>query len=314
LNDAVAKRVEDKGKRLSGIYSGLLASFLLGWAPILGKLAYKAHVAPLTLAALRTLVAAVFLWVVYVLFLRQRILLRWQDLLSCLLVGAINGVGSIFYYNGLSRIYASRASLLSTLYPVWVVIFLSSSGQPISKFTLLRLGASLFGAVLVTSPWGANDATNYLGTMLMVASAAINGWYMVMGQWVLADVPAGSGTLYIMTGMALIVSVAQFAAVGPVGLISAEGWYAITALGLTTALSRLAMFLSLERLGGVQTAILSLTELAVSLTLAFALLGDRMTWPQWLGALLLLAGVVFARRDIEQETLLSSFNPMDGQS
>jgi len=314
LNDAVAKRVEDKGKRLSGIYSGLLASFLLGWAPILGKLAYKAHVAPLTLAALRTLVAAVFLWVVYVLFLRQRILLRWQDLLSCLLVGAINGVGSIFYYNGLSRIDASRASLLSTLYPVWVVIFLSSSGQPISKFTLLRLGASLFGAVLVTSPWGANDATNYLGTMLMVASAAINGWYMVMGQWVLADVPAGSGTLYIMTGMALIVSVAQFAAVGPVGLISAEGWYAITALGLTTALSRLAMFLSLERLGGVQTAILSLTELAVSLTLAFALLGDRMTWPQWLGALLLLAGVVFARRDIEQETLLSSFNPMDGQS
>lgn len=300
-------------KGRSGIYSGLVASFLLGWAPILGKFAYRAGVNPLTLAALRTLVAALFLWVVYLLFWRKHIVLRWNAVLSCLLIGVTNGVGSLFYYSGLSRLDASRASLLGALYPVWAVIFLSASGQTIRRTTLLRLLISLSGAVLVTSPWLLSNLTDYLGVMLMLAYAGLTGWYFVMGQWVLADVPAQSGTLYILTGMALTVTVArlvgQGAAVAP---ISPSGWTAIVALGLTTALSRLAMFFSLAKLGGVQTAIISLMELAVSLTLAFAFLGDRLAWYQWLGALLLLGGGVFARLDVESGAAPPpSFNPMD---
>ncbi len=309
-----AKRSPDQHTRrgLSGIYSGLLASFLLGWAPILGKFAYQAGVAPMTLAALRTLVAATFLWVVYLIFWRRRMILSWKDALNCLMVGMINGIGSLFYYSGLERLDASRASLLSTLYPVWVVLFLAASGEPMSQLTLGRLMVSLSGAVLVTSPWTMGGLTDYLGVMLMIASAAINGWYMVMGQWVLADVPARSGTLYILTGMAFIVSVAHIVSGVPIGEISWAGYEAIVALGLTTALSRLAMFFSLERVGGVQTAIVNLMELAVSLGLAFVLLGDRLTSWQWAGAILLLGGGVLARLDVERgATPPPSFNPMD---
>lgn len=297
---------------LSGIQSGLLASFLLGWAPILGKFAYQANVDPMTLAALRTVVAALFLWLTYSLFWRRRMRLRWQEMLSCLLVGMINGIGSLFYYSGLERLDASRASLLATLYPVWVVIFLAASGQPIRRLTLIRLGASLAGAVLVTSPWMMGSIADYLGVMLMVASAAINGWYLVMGQWVLADVPARSGTLYIITGMAAMVATARGMSGEPLEPIAVSGWLAIVALGLTTALSRMAMFLSLEKLGGVQTAIISLMELAVSLGLAFIFLGDRLSAFQWIGAVLLLGGGVLARLDVEHGAMPApSFNPMD---
>lgn len=298
--------------RFSGITSGLLSSFLLGWAPILGKFAYQANVEPMTLAALRTVVAALFLWIVYVLFWRERILLGWRNALNCMLVGVINGVGSLFYYSGLSRLDASRASLLGTLYPVWVVIFLSASGQPIMRLTLIRLAASLIGAVMVTSPSKLMNMTDFLGVMMMVASAAINGWYMVMGQWVLSDVPSQSGTLYIITGMAITVAIARLFAGDAIDPISVSGWSAIVALGLTTALSRMAMFFSLERLGGVQTAIISLTELAVSLTMAFIFLGDRLTIIQWVGAILLMGGGVLARLDVERGAAPPpSFNPMD---
>lgn len=298
--------------RISGISSGLLASFLLGWAPILGKLAYQAHVDPLTLAALRTLVAALFLWLIYLLFWRKRIVLRWGATLSCVMIGVINGIGSLFYYSGLSRLDASRASLLGALYPVWVVIFLSASGQVIHRTTLLRLMISLLGAVFVTSPWAMSSLTDYLGVMLMAAYAAITGWYLVMGQWVLADVPSQSGTLYILTGMAITVAVARLVVGEPITPISMSGVGAIIALGLTTALSRLAMFFSLEKLGGVQTAIISLMELAVSLTLAFVFLGDRLAWYQWIGAVLLLGGGVLARMDVESGKIpVQPFNPMD---
>ena len=299
---------------LSGISSGLLASFLLGWAPILGKFAYRAKVDPMTLAALRTAVAALFLWGVYLIFWRRRIFIRWSAVLNCLLIGIINGIGSLFYYGGLSRLDASRASLLGAFYPVWAVIFLSASGQPIRRATLGRLLISLSGAVLVTSPWMMSTLTDYLGIMLMLAYAGLTGWYLVMGQWVLADVPSQSGTLYILSGMAVTVAIARAISQGPLAApISASGWAAIVALGLTTAFSRLAMFFSLEKLGGVQTAIISLVELAVSLTLAFIFLNERLAWYQWVGAILLLGGGVLARMDIESGAVPpQAFNPMDG--
>lgn len=304
---------EQTRQRNIGIYSGLLGSFLLGWAPILGKLAYRAEVTSLTLAALRTVVAVFVLFLIYIILWRKLMVVGVKDLLNCLLVGMINGIGSLFYYSGLVRIDASPASLLSTLYVVWVVIFISAAGQAISRLTLLRLVLSLLGAVLVTSPWSTTDPSDYLGIMLLVASAAINGWYMVMGQWVLADVPARSATLYILTGMAITVSVAWLAGgEARISGIATSGWTAIVALGMTTAFSRLAMFFSMERLGGVQTVILNLLEMVVSLALAMILLGESLTWVQWIGALLLVAGVYLARRDVERGgTPPPSFNPMD---
>ncbi len=302
----------DNKRHLSGITSGLLSAFMLGWAPILGKFAYQARVNPMTLAALRSVVAAAFLWIMYLIFWRKRISLPLHAAFACMLVGVINGFASIFYYNGLVRLDASRASLLGALYPVWVVIFLSASGQPITLLTLSRLIVSLIGAVLVTASASLLNATDFLGAMLMIASAAINGWYMVMGQWVLSDVPSQSGTLYIITGMALTVAMARVMTGEMLAPISVSGWAAIVALGLTTGLSRMAMFFSLEKLGGVQTAIISLMELAVSLTLAFIFLGDRLTLVQWIGAILLLGGGIFARLDVERGAAPPpSFNPME---
>ncbi len=313
VSRAIVSPSEEPDRRgISGIVSGLFAAFLLGWAPILGKFAYQADVSPLTLAALRTLVAALLLWLFYGLFWRGAILLKWSQIGWCLLVGMINGVGSLFYYSGLDRLDASRAALLNAFYPVWVVLFLAASGQPIHRFTLWRLAFSMLGAVLITAPGQMDDISDSLGAMLMAASAAIYGWYLVTGQWVLADVPARSGTLYIITGMAITVAVAQVVSGIPTAPISPAGWGAIIALASTTAVSRLAMFFSLEKLGGVQTAIISLTELAVSLALAFIFLGDRLTLAQWLGAILLLGGGITARLDVEGGALPpAAFNPMD---
>jgi len=287
--------------RQAGIYAGVLASFLLGWAPILGKYAYRAGVDPMTLASLRTLVAALLLWGAFLSIWHDQLHLAWRDILSCVVVGVVNGLGSLFYYHGLSRLDASRAALLGALYPVWVVVFLSASGQPIRAIALVQLAATMLGAVLVTSPWSTHDPTDFLGAMLMVASAAVNGWYMVMGQWVLADVPSRTGTLYILSGMAATVMLARLIGGGVAAAgITGAGWSAILLLGVTTAASRLAMFASLERLGGVQVAILSLLELAISLALAFVFLGERLAWHQWVGALLLIGGGSMVRWSSQQ--------------
>ncbi len=49
-------------RQTSGVIISLMSAVVVGWAPILGKMAYRAGVDPYTLVALRTSLAALFLW------------------------------------------------------------------------------------------------------------------------------------------------------------------------------------------------------------------------------------------------------------
>jgi drug/metabolite transporter (DMT)-like permease len=272
-----------------------LASFFLGWAPILGKLAYQAGVAPFTLAALRTAVAALLLWLAFLLFWRREIAISWRGLIGCISIGAVNGFGSLLFYTSLARLDASLAALLNTLYPLWVILFLFASGQPLTRLTLARLALSMFGVFLLTR--ARPGELDWLGVTLMVASAATYGWHLVLGQWVLADVPSRTGALYILTTMACVVGIARALQGQPVEPITTSGWTAILALGVTTALSRLAMFMALRHVGGIETSLGGLLELLVSLILAFLLLGERLAPVQWIGGILLVVSLLLMSRD-----------------
>ena len=278
-----------------GILCTGMASFFLGWAPILGKLALRSGVTPFTLVAFRTLVAALLIWLLFLILWRREIVISWHALIGCISVGAVNGFGSLLYYTSLSRLDASRASLLNTLYPLWVVLFLFAAGQPLTRLTLARLALSLLGMVLLTRV-GPGEP-DWLGLALMLASAATYGWHLVLGQWVLADVPSRTATLYVLTTMACIVGLARVLQGRPVEPLSAAAWLPILALGLTTTLSRLAMFSALQRVGGVETSLVGLLELLVSLVLAFLLLGERLTLVQWAGAGLLVVSLILIARD-----------------
>jgi uncharacterized membrane protein len=80
----------------------------------------------------------------------------------------------------------------------------------------------------------------------------------------------------------------------------------IVLLGITTALSRLAMFAGVKLFGGMQTAILAISEIAVALLLAFVVLGEVLTVLQWLGVLLLFFSIALIR---QKDLLTHGFNP-----
>ncbi len=280
---------------VSGVGAALLSSVFLGWAPILGKLAYGAGMSAFTVVAVRTLLAAALLWSFYLVFWRRYILVTRRELAGCVAVGLVNGIGSLFYYTALSRIDASLVSLINTSYPLWVVVFLAASGQPLSRFTALSLCLAGLGVAFLTQARGATP--DALGIMLTLASAAIYGWHLVLGQWVVADSAPQSVALYVLTTMALVVGGARLAQYTPLEGITMTGWSAVVGLGGVTALSRLFMFVGLGRLGGIQTALLGLSELFVTLLVAFLLLGERLTAWQWLGGGLLITAGLLVRRD-----------------
>ncbi|MFZ5919390.1 MAG: DMT family transporter [Chloroflexota bacterium] len=296
----LSERQAHRTKRAGGVGITLLATFCFGWAPIFGKLAYRAHVPPLTLAATRTVIAAGALWAFYLIFWRRLVRIGWRDLVGAASMGVVNGVGSLFYYTGLERVDASLAQLLYALYPIWVFVFLSAAGHRVSRLAVLRLGLTLLGVYLLTHAAGVG--IDWLGVMLMIAAGAAYGWHLVLGQWTLADVDSRTVTLYALTAMALTVATARLVGGQPWEAISAQGWSAILLLALIpTALARLMVFTGLSLLGGVQASLLGVAELLVSLLMAFIILGERLVWLQWLGGAMMVLSVVLIGQESTQE-------------
>ena len=297
-----SEKLEDRKlsrRQISGVAITLFSAIIAAWNPIFGKVAYRVGMDPYTVVALRTTLAVALLWMIYLVRWRESIRIQWRDLLGCIGMGTVNGVGSLFYYTGLQRLDASLASLVYALYPIWVFIFLSSSGHAISRMAVGRLGLGLVGLYLITGPGSAR--LDSLGVMLMLASAAAYGWHLVLGQWILADVDSRTVTLYVLTTMAAVVDLARLMGGGPFVPISASGWQAVLALGAVMAFSRLTIFAGLKRLGGVQTALLSITELLTTLLVAFVVLGERLSITQWVGAAVLMTSVVLVRRESSEE-------------
>lgn len=300
-NLATASRRLSPTARRGTIFT-LLSTVFFGTAPIFGKLAYRAQVGPFTLVSLRTVIAAGVLWVLYLLIWRQAIRITWNELLGCVGMGVANGVGSLLYYSGLSRIDASLAQLLYTLYPIWVFVFLIAAGHHVSRSSVLRLALALLGvfALTYTGPSGVpnRERIDLLGVMLLVGSGACYAWHLVLGQWTLADVDSRTVTLYVLTTMACVVLVARLVDGTPWQSLSLDGWLAV--LGLTllpTILARLLVFAGLRDLGGAQTSLLGLAELLVALLIAYFWLGERMTPWQWVGAVLLVASVALGSQE-----------------
>ena len=289
-----------QSERERGMLAALLSTVCFGLAPIFGKLAYRAAVTPFTLAALRTVIAAALLWAFYLVFWPQAIPIRWPNLLGCIGMGVTNGVGSLFYYTGLARLDASLAQLLWTFYPIWVFVFLSAAGHPTSHLALLRLTLALFGVYLLT--YTGARSMDWLGAMLLLSASACYSWHLVLGQWTLADLDSRTVTLYTLSAMAAVVTIARLAARMPWTPISLQGWTAILLLALIpTALARLLVFTGLRQLGGVQTSLLGVAELLVTLLLAYLLLGERLSLWQWIGGGLLVTSVLLIGRESSLE-------------
>ncbi|HRL11175.1 MAG TPA: DMT family transporter [Aggregatilineales bacterium] len=289
----------------TGIFAALLSPVFLGMAPILGKAALTAGMDPFTVAALRTLVAVGLLWLVYAIFFRRFMFIYPAGLMGCIVIGVINGIGSLFFYGGLGLLDASLAQLLNGTYLVFAVLISHAAGIKSDRRTLLRVLLALIALMLITG-FGAGEI-DIVGVGLMLGSALMFAGTVTLSQYVLYEMPAQTATLYILTTMCVVVSMVWLVVGQPLPPETlANAALPVLLLGLTTAGSRLAIFAGVKFLGSMQTAIMAVAEIAVSLALAFFLLGDRLTGPQWLGVGVLAAGLLLIRH---RDLLPAGYNP-----
>jgi drug/metabolite transporter (DMT)-like permease len=250
-------------------------------APVFGKLALRGGSDPFTVAAMRTAMAAVLLWLFFLIFWRKYIYIYTAGLLGCTVIGTVNGIGSLMYYNGLSRLDASTSQLLNGTYLVFVVLMARMGGQSLSWRSGARVLLALFGLLLITG--GMSGQRDWLGVGLMIGNALLFAGTIILSQRLLYEMPSQTVTLYVVTVMAVVVVMARMGY--DLGWVpqSGDAMGAILALTVSTACSRLTLFAGVKNMGSLQTTLLAITEIAVAMALSYIFLSESLTIVQWGG-------------------------------
>jgi drug/metabolite transporter (DMT)-like permease len=267
--------------KIRGINAALLSAVFLGLAPVFGKAAMGAdQFSPFAVVALRTSIAAILLVLILAVFNRRALYIYPAALYITMLAGAINGFGSIFYYIGLSRLNASVAQLLYSLYPFFVAFWLQLDRQPPTRLTIARIAIAIVSVYFLTR--GTIGAIDPVGVLFMLVAAALYALHLPINQRALYDVPAPTVTVYTLLAMSAVVVPIYFAFDGSAPGDAAQ-WSPVLLLTAVTFCSRLTLFMGVKHIGGMQTALLGLAELIVAIVFSHLLLGENFTRLQWIG-------------------------------
>jgi drug/metabolite transporter (DMT)-like permease len=279
-------------RRNKGVDAALASAFLLGLAPVFGKLAINFGMPGLFVVAARTTLAVLLLFTFMLIFKRPFLYIYPAGLLGCILAGWINGIGSLLYYSALERVDASLGQVIYSLYPLFVALWLWLDRQQPSRLTILRLFMIIPALLLLTRT--NHNGTDILGILMMLLSSALFALHLPINQRVLLDMPAPTVTLYTLLAMSATVMPAFFF----VRFTSQPEPQALVGiLGLTTVtfLSRLTLFTGVKHIGGLQTALLGVGELLVTIVFSHLVLKEQLNIYQWIGVILLMSSLVLVR-------------------
>lgn len=277
-----------------GIVAALSSAVFLGVVPIFGKVAINSGFSPLTVIVLRTGIAALLMLAVMAIAMRQYFYIFSVGLVGCLLAGFVNGVGSVLYYSALARLDASIGHLLYSFYPIFVALWLLLDRQTITRLTIFRLILSVPAVILLV--YTGDRAVDPVGALMMLGSAILYALHLIINQRVLYEVPAQTVTLYTLLGMAFTVLLAYLLLDRqiPSGNVA---WWAAISMALITFFSRFTLFLGIKHLGGLQTALLGLGEILITVMLAVFMLGESLNLTQVLGGILLAVSLILVAFD-----------------
>jgi len=280
--------------RSKGIQAAVASAIFMGMVPIFGKKAMLFGFSPFAVITFRTGIAFFLLLILMLIFQRRYFYIYFVGLIGCLLAGFVNGLGSILYYTALNRLDASIGQFLYSFYPLFLAFWLLIDRQTINKLTIFRLVLSIPGLYLLICT--GFKAVDILGACLMLGSALLYALHLLINQRVLYEVPAPTVTFYTLLAMFATV-IPSYLIFDTKQMISVNFWWPVLAMAVMTFLSRITLFTGVKHLGGLQTAILGLGELIVTIVLAQTWLGERLSGLQWLGAILLATNLLLVGFD-----------------
>lgn len=283
---------EPRRRRLLGIALALVSAASFGVMPVLTKVVYDDGAGPVAVLSVRfALAAGVLLAVARV---RRQALPRGRELVALAVLGGVGYVGqALCYFFALERIPAGLTTLLLYFYPALVVVLgaLLLRDRP-RPFALLCVVLATAGTALTIGPV---EGGQRLGIALGLLSALVYALY-ILGSSRVTGVGSLAMSATVLTAGAVVFNL--IALLTRPRYPSAPGaWLALGGVALFgTVVAVTTFFAALALIGPADTSVVSTFEPVVSVCVAAAVLGERLTPLQVGGGVVVLMAVAALAR------------------
>ncbi len=274
-----------------GLIAVSAASF--GAMAIFARLAYDGGADVGAVLFLRFAIAAPCMAVL--LRLRRQPWPRGRVLAGLIAMGGIGYVGqSLSYFTALTLASASLVALLLYAYPAIVTVLCAVLFG--DRLTPVRSGAlvlALAGTALIVGP---ELSGRPMGVTLGAAAAVIYSVYILAGSRLTPLAGALPSAAVVVASAAAVYAVVALVQ-RPSFPTTPGSWVSVVAIALvSTVVAITTFFAGMERLGATDASTLSTIEPVVTVVLAWAVLGERLSAAQVAGGVLVLTAVVLLAR------------------
>lgn len=257
---------------------------------------------PLSFNGLRFIFAAAIIWIV-LLYRNQVFLIPKRDWLPLIGMGLL---GNLIYQGlfiiGINYTYAANAAVMLGTIPIWVALISHFFNlEQMNIFKTFGVIAAFAGIIFIIS--GGNDpfsfgSDTFLGDIIIIGAAIVWGGYTILSKSFLSRytpiqfsaimATIGAIVLFLIGLPSIIqldwteISAAAYGGVIYSGLLSIGVAYLIWNYGLQTV-------------GAVHTATYQNLVPVMGLLFGIVLLNEQLTFFQYAGSALVIAGIVLAR-------------------
>jgi drug/metabolite transporter (DMT)-like permease len=286
---------------LTGFLTLLLIALMMGANHVAARTAFNHGVDVVTAVTFRSTVTA---FVVALIVWQQRVSLQLtvRHRKSLLLIGALIAVQSVCLYSAVARLPVALALLAFNTYPLltafWARVLY---GHRPERMVLLAMPVMLVGLALALDVFGAASGLGAIehwgqigaGVAFALAASATFGLALVITQHEAADVDGRLRTFTTMATVAILASVVALTQSGIHLPNASAGWWGLGALTFLYGTAFTIMFTVLPKLGVVGNSAIMNVEPVFALVLAWALLGQSIAPMQLVGALVVVATVMW---------------------
>lgn len=297
-----------RSSTVSGIAIAVIAALAFGLSGPFVKPLLESGWSPAAAVTVRALVGGVVLAPMALISLRGRWAQVWRARSHILIIGLIGVAATqLAYFAAIERIPVGTGILIEFMAPLLLVAFVWARSRKVPKPVVLAGSVfAVVGLVMVVSPSG-GARLDPLGVAFAAMAAVGCAIYFAVAAKVDSGLPtvAVASISLIVGGVALgligLTGVMPYTAtVGVVNLFGGQvPWWvpmlivAVVATGVAYAVSIKAS----QMLGSRLASFLGLLEVVAATGYAWLLLGEQMTIQQFVGGVLILAGIAFVRSE-----------------
>ena len=284
----------------TGLLFVLIAALTFSAKAVIIKIAYGygSQISPIILLTLRMAMSLPFF--LAALFILKRnsghVPLSGKDRLHLIALGATGFYLSAYLdFVGLSYISASLERLILLLYPTLVVLLSALIfRRPITRKEAMALLISYVGVVIVFAEELSIAGSNImLGSSLIFSSATAYALYIIGSGVMVKRIGAMRFTAYAMT-IASLVTLLHFGLNFDAAILALPcevyGLSLVMAI-VSTVIPTFLMNAGIQRIGANPASIISSIGPVMTLLLAYLFLGEQLSFVQFVGTLLVMAGV-----------------------